>query len=196
MLLKAAVAFRYFIAIIGVVATTSAQASFTEKYDASIKRSVEHYWGDFPIWHLFKAQLVAESGLDPNICSAAGACGLAQFMEPTWEDTLRRIGADPTTSRFDARTAIDAGAFYMSRLRLEWAGRNRARIDAHDLGLASYNAGIKSVLDAQRLCSDGLLWAQVAPCMVDVTGAEHARETLGYVARIHDYFNQMSMEHP
>lgn len=145
---------------------------------------------------LWKSQLVAESNLDPNICSAAHACGLAQFMEQTWEDTLRRIGADPTTSRFDARTAIDAGAFYMSRLRLEWAGRSRARIDAHDLGIASYNAGVRSVLAAQRRCSDGLLWTQIAPCMVQITGREHAAETTSYVKRIHDYYNQMNMERP
>lgn len=160
---------------------------FSARYDDAIRSAVKTYWPDLPFWKLWKSQLIQESHLDPDVCSQAGACGLAQFMGPTWADITKQIG-QPGTSRFDARVSIEAGAYYMHGLRHQWAGRNREVLDSHDLGLASYNAGTGSILRAQQSCNDALLWGEIAPCLESVTGSEHAKETRNYVVQIHRYW--------
>lgn len=171
----------------------SGAPSFSARYDNDIRRAVKTYWPDLPFWKLWKAQLIAESNLDPNVCSQAQACGLAQFMEPSWEDITRQIG-ESGANRFDARVAIDAGAYYMHGLRHQWMGRNRQTLNAHDLGTASYNAGLGSILKAQRKCNDALLWSDVAPCLQSIAGEAHAKETRDYVAKIRRFWQLMESE--
>lgn len=148
------------------------------------------YWPDLPAWKLWKAQLYQESRLDPAVCSAAGACGLAQFMPGTWNEVTRQLGYNGLT-RFDANTAIKAGAYYQSKMRQQWRGRNRKTLDANDLGLASYNAGLGSILTAQRFCGDALLWVTIQTCLPKVTGERNAKETVGYVASIRRWWGML-----
>jgi soluble lytic murein transglycosylase-like protein len=79
---------------------------------------------------LLAAQLMAESGFDPNAVSPAGARGIAQFMPATAATYGLR---DP----FDARAAIDAQAHLMSDLV--------AQFGSIPLALAAYNAGAGAV---------------------------------------------------
>ncbi len=75
---------------------------------------------------LLAAQLMAESGFDPNAGSPAGAQGIAQFMP----GTAAAYGlADP----FDPVAAIDAQAHLMSDLLRQFG--------SPELALAAYNAG-------------------------------------------------------
>ncbi len=75
---------------------------------------------------LLAAQLMAESGFDPNAGSPAGAQGIAQFMP----STAAAYGlADP----FDPVAAIDAEAHLMSDLLRQFG--------SPELALAAYNAG-------------------------------------------------------
>jgi soluble lytic murein transglycosylase-like protein len=79
---------------------------------------------------LLAAQLYAESGFNPFAVSAAGAKGIAQFMDAT----ARSYGLrDP----FQAAAAIDAQAHMMRDLL--------RRFGAVALALAAYNAGPASV---------------------------------------------------
>ncbi len=75
---------------------------------------------------LLAAQLLAESGFDPNAGSSAGAQGIAQFMPAT-------AAAYGLANPFDPVRAIDAQAHLMSDL-LEQFG-------SPALALAAYNAG-------------------------------------------------------
>jgi soluble lytic murein transglycosylase-like protein len=156
--------------------------SFTAKFDDQIKSAVHRWWGDYPDWLSWKAQLYQESLLDPNAVSGAGAAGLAQFMPGTWAEVSRELGYG-VISRHLAGPAIEGGAYYMAKQRRIWSGRNRTPDTRQELAQASYNTGAGNVLKAQRLCSDALLWAGIAPCMRQVTGPD-AQQTIDYVQRI------------
>jgi Transglycosylase SLT domain/D-alanyl-D-alanine carboxypeptidase/Putative Flp pilus-assembly TadE/G-like len=75
---------------------------------------------------LLAAQLMAESGFDPDAVSAAGAEGIAQFMPST-------AAAYGLRDPFDPEAAIDAQAHLMSNLL--------RRLGSIELALAAYNAG-------------------------------------------------------
>ncbi len=75
---------------------------------------------------LLAAQLMAESGFDPNAGSPAGAQGIAQFMP----GTAAAYGLD---NPFDPVAAIEAQAHLMSDLLRQFG--------SPELALAAYNAG-------------------------------------------------------
>lgn len=166
---------------------------FTDRFDSQIQASTKRWWPDLPYWKLWKAQLAAESGLRPDVCSAAGACGLAQFMPSTWADMERALGWPKGASRFTPDLAIDGGAYYMRQLRRTWT-TNRPTIERNKLAQASYNAGTGNILKAQRFCGNALLWGSIVECLPMVTGDKNAAETRGYVQRIARYWAVMEME--
>jgi hypothetical protein len=65
-----------------------------------------------------------------------------------------------------------------------WSGRDRSVFEAHRLGLASYNAGAGSILEAQARCGDARLWPGISLCLPDVTGTANARQTTDYTRLI------------
>jgi soluble lytic murein transglycosylase-like protein len=104
---------------------------YTDAYDELFKRYATAY--GLP-WKHLKAQAIAESALDPFAVSAAGACGLCQFMPRTWDEVAGR-----NASPFDPEHSIAAQAKYMDWLR-KALGTN------HWPALwAAYNWGIGSV---------------------------------------------------
>ena len=58
-------------------------AHWTTAYDRHFKKYAKHYFGPLVDWHWFKAQGIAESGLDPKARSAVGAKGIMQIMPAT-----------------------------------------------------------------------------------------------------------------
>lgn len=136
-------------------------------------------------WRLYKAQLCAESRLQPDAESSVGAKGVAQFMPATWRRISRAIGA-PGASPHQVGPAIRAGALYMARLREKWSAP-RPDADRHSLAMASYNAGFGNLLKAQRLAGGARLYAPIIDALPQVTG-HHARETKGYVERIWRFY--------
>jgi membrane-bound lytic murein transglycosylase MltF len=86
-----------------------------DRYDDQIKSSVRKYWGDFPQWQFWKAQLYQESLFDPEAVSPVGARGLAQFMPATWDQMVRELGLG-NISPHESKYAIPAGAYYMAKL--------------------------------------------------------------------------------
>ncbi len=166
-----------------LVGCGSAQASsFPTRYDAQIRASVERWWPDHPDWIAWRAQLFQESRLNPLAVSPAGAAGLAQFMPGTWRDMVRHMRLPPGVSPH-SEIAIDAGAFYMARLRRTWSAPRPSQ-ERHFLAQASYNAGPGNIINAQMLCGGARDWVDIAPCLSRVTGPRHSAETIGYVASI------------
>ena len=97
-------------------------------FDSAIKAAAQKY-GLEP--ELLKAVARAESGLNPNAVSAAGAQGLMQLMP----STAAALGvSDP----FDPEQSIEGGARYL-RQQLD-------RFGDISLALAAYNAGPGAVL--------------------------------------------------
>lgn len=132
---------------------------------------------------------MAESNLNPNVCSSVGACGLAQFMLPTWRDITREIGYTGTEPRADGRIAIQAGAYYQHRMRTSWSGKDRTPFQRNDLGLCAYNRGLGNCLKDQAECGGAILWKDIALCT-----ARHTDETINYIARINNLFRMMELQ--
>ncbi|MDC8013973.1 transglycosylase SLT domain-containing protein [Tahibacter soli] len=151
-------------------------------YDTPIRAAAEQY---LPQWHWLwlKAQLIAESALDPAAVSPAGAQGIAQFMPPTWDDVRAALAFPAHTTPFDPAYAIKGAAWYLGLLRRQWRSP-RAEDDRRRLVQASYNAGLGNVVKAQKRAGGATAYASIAARLHEVTGADHARETRAYVERI------------
>lgn len=155
-------------------------------YDKQIRSAAELYLPGIP-WRLLKAQLCAESRLNPNARSAVGAMGVAQFMPATWEEVRRALGYGAVAPT-EAGPAIVAAAYYMAQQRRRWRFGD---LEKHKHGVASYNAGGGNILRAWRLCGEAKTWAVTVDCLDEITG-RHRAETEGYVKRIFtDYWLRM-----
>jgi soluble lytic murein transglycosylase-like protein len=176
-----------------LVGCSSATAStlFPSRYDAQIRAAVERHWPEHPDWLAWRAQLYQESRLRPDAVSPVGAAGLAQFMPGTWRDMMRELRLPPGASPHQD-IAIDAGAYYMAKLRRAWS-TPRPSDERHRLAQASYNAGMGNILRAQQRCGGARDWAGIAPCLVQVTG-RHSAETLGYVDAIARWRRRMILD--
>ena len=82
-------------------------------------------------FEFIKAVCLAESGMNANAISSAGAQGLMQIMPAT----ARELGVEDA---FDPEQSIDGGARYLAT-QLE-------RFGSHRLALAAYNAGPHNVV--------------------------------------------------
>lgn len=133
-------------------------------------------------WRLIKAQLCAESNLNPNATSPVGAMGIAQFMPATWEQMRFQLEMPVSASAYSHIYAIPACAYYMSELTKKWHSP-RPEADRYCLALASYNAGMGNILKAQKLADMATDYHSIITRLPDVTG-ENATETIEYVKRI------------
>lgn len=167
-------------------ASPSWAQQYSARYDRAIQRAVKDYRPGFP-WQRGKAQLIAESNLDPTVCSSVGACGIAQFMPGTWDDVTKH---GDIKLRFDAGTAINAWGIEMSRLEHQWRAP-RPDEDRWSFTESSYNAGLGWILQAQSRCGNPPLWDDVMRCLPDITGPDHSKETIGYTLRIRSIWKQL-----
>ena len=170
-----------------LVFACSSALSFPDSYDSQIKKAAETYLPGID-WRLLKAQYYQESRLNKNAISHAGAAGIAQFMPATWAEVSRQLGLG-TVSPHLTEPSIQAGAYYMQKMRLVWTSK-RPDADRHSLALASYNAGAGNIIKAQKFCKNALLYAEIISCLQVVTG-HHSNETKTYVRRIWEYWHQM-----
>lgn len=157
-------------------------------YDDAIRAASAKYlpWD----WRWIKAQLIAESNLDPHAVSSAGARGIAQFMPGTWTDALVNLGLPQNTDPFDAQAGIVACCWYMAAMRRVWR-TPRPEDDRRRLAQASYNAGQGNVLHAQRLADYASDYATIIAHLPPVTGIANARQTTDYVARIESIYAEL-----
>ena len=107
----------------GALAGMALPAFVPIEYRAMLLRAATHWNVSAP---LLAAQLMAESGFDPNAGSPAGAQGIAQFMPST-------AAAYGLRNPYDPAEAIDAQARLMSDLLRQFGDPA--------LALAAYNAG-------------------------------------------------------
>jgi soluble lytic murein transglycosylase-like protein len=155
--------------------------TFTDRYDAAIQR---HCAKRMPLWdwRRIKAQLIAESGLDPNAVSGADAQGIAQFLPDTFKQVRETLGYPADATPFMADVAIDCCCAYMAGLYGQWRAHRTER-DRWCLALASYNAGLGNLLKAQA-ASGGLTdFTGIMSYLPGVTG-DKAIETRDYINRI------------
>lgn len=165
-----------------------------EPFEADIINAVKRRFPpDFDYPAVWRSQLFQESLCNPKADSHAGAGGIAQFMKATAREVSGRLGID--LDRYDARQAIDAGAYYQNKMTRPFRRRYRTPEQAYELGAAAYNSGLGNVLKSQRLCNNARLWDDIAPCQSRVTG-RHAAETITYVTRIKRWTNEAETSRP
>jgi len=149
---------------------------WTSQYDVHFRKYAKRYFGPHVDWRWFKSQGIAESGLDPDATSAAGARGVMQIMPETYREIRKEnphfLDAD------QPRWNIAAGIFYDRKLYDKWqtppAGRERLLFT-----FGSYNAGYGRIYQALRQAPEQAgSWRTVKPFV--------PAQTRHYVRRIQD----------
>jgi hypothetical protein len=137
-----------------------------------------------------KAQCCRESGLDPDVTNArTGAAGIAQFMPATWPEVRDACGFAHDASPYNPLFAIPAQAFYMNLLWNEWHSSPRTARDRWCLALASYDAGLGHLLDAQKKSGGTLSFDRIIGALPQVF--DGAAETIEYVAAIEKIYSTL-----
>lgn len=101
---------------------------------------VEKYSSEFGVPEaLVWAVIKTESGFDASAVSDAGAVGLMQLTEPTFNEISNQRLKDgfDVGMRYDPETNIRYGTYYLSYLH--------ARYNSWDAALAAYNGGLGNV---------------------------------------------------
>ncbi|MDO9110275.1 MAG: transglycosylase SLT domain-containing protein [Desulfatirhabdiaceae bacterium] len=162
-------------------------------YDKFFKKYSEKYFGADFDWRWFRAQAIAESGIDPAAVSWCGAIGIMQIMPATFAEIQKTLPW--ILSVEDPEQNIEAGIFYDRRLYRMWSNP-RPELDRLALMFASYNAGAGNILKAQKLCTvEPNLWSSIAAVAKHVPGWKSS-ETLGYVTKIMTLMSKQKRQTP
>lgn len=159
----------------------------TSQYDEKIRKAAEKFLPGWD-WRLLKAQFMAESQLNPDAVSHAGAKGIAQFMPETWMEVAEELNFPSQATPHSADLSIIAGAYYMSKMLNGWTAE-RLPMDKYCLAMASYNAGLGNLYKAQKRANDANDYASIIRALQQITGNRNAGETTSYVRRILNYYN-------
>lgn len=136
------------------------------------------------------AQAIQESRFDAKAVSPAGAVGIAQFMKPTAEQMAKELKPKLVLFKdgFDRENPVQsiwAQVYYMNKLFKVW-DLGRADNERLKLAFASYNAGIKNILKAQKKSGDKKFWNEIKLSLSSIT-SENSIETITYVDNIFKY---------
>lgn len=164
--------------------------AITTEYDKLFEQYMAQWLPQWD-WLYLKAEAYAESLLQPDAVSPAGAQGIMQFMPDTWQDVAFRLRFPSTATPFQPTYAIEAGAYYIALMRNGWAAE-RPEEDRRNLAFASYNSGFGHLLEAQKLSGGKNLYQDIIEFLPQVTGAQNAKQTTNYVKRIQTYYMQFS----
>ncbi|WP_261319558.1 MltF family protein [Microbulbifer agarilyticus] len=113
-------------------------------FDEFVKKYSDEY--DFD-WRLIVAQMFQESTFNPKAKSWVGARGLMQVMP----DTGKQVGEK---NLFDPETSVRAGLKYLEWLHRKFEDKGISPENMMWFTLASYNAGLGHVYDAQDLAEE------------------------------------------
>lgn len=156
----------------------------TERYDPTFRKYSKRYFGVGFDWRYFKAQGMAESGLDPTARSPVGARGVMQLMPATYR--LIQSARPEFRAIDDPEWNIAAGILHDRDLWMAWERRVPER-ERWSFVVGSYNAGEGTILRARRVAQDAKLepslWRSIESVAPTVDRWRY-RETLGYVRTI------------
>ena len=172
-------------------AASRAQTRDPDRYDDAFRKYSKRYFGVAFDWRYFKAQGMAESGLQATARSWVGARGVMQLMP----STFRAIQSQRPELRSidDPEWNIAAGILHDRDLWRLWA-RTTPEDERHRFMFASYNAGEGTILRACSAARDARLdqsnWSSIERVAPVVTRWRY-RETLGYVRRIDSTYTRL-----
>lgn len=136
-----------------------------DDFDHLFRKYTKHYFGAHFDWRWFKAQGIAESGLNPDAQSPMGARGIMQILPGTYAEIKTQ---NPYLANIeDPRWNIAAGIFYDRQLYRKWKQSHDIQIaERLKFAFGSYNAGYGNVLKAYRRATanhgEVKSWEQVA----------------------------------
>jgi membrane-bound lytic murein transglycosylase F len=159
------------------------------RYDDTFRRYSKRYFGPGFDWRYFKAQGLAESGLDPNATSYVGARGIMQLMPSTYQAISSRRSEFGAIN--DPEWNIAAGIMHDRYLWKLWSASISER-ERPAFMFGSYNAGEGTIKRARVTALDrtgsGEQWAHIEQVAPEVPRWRY-RETLDYVRKIDRYYN-------
>jgi membrane-bound lytic murein transglycosylase MltF len=155
-----------------------------DRYDPYFRKYTKRFFGPAFDWRVFKAQGMAESGLDTAARSRTGARGIMQLMPSTFEAIQSK--APDLVSIDDPEWNIAAGIRHNRMLWRSW-GEAATPADQRQFMFASYNAGRSTILRAQAVARasklDPRVWPSVEAVAIRVRRWRQ-RETLRYLRAI------------
>ena len=161
------------------------------RYDDTFRRYGKRYFGPGFDWRYFKAQGMAESGLDPNATSYVGARGIMQLMPSTYAAISTRRPEFGAIN--DPEWNIAAGIMHDRYLWKLWSSAISER-ERPAFMFGSYNAGEGTIKRARSTALDqvgsGEQWAHIEQVAPKVPRWRY-RETLDYVRKIERYYTNL-----
>jgi soluble lytic murein transglycosylase-like protein len=156
-----------------------------DRYDDIFRKYSKRYFGVGYDWRVFKAQAMAESGMDPTAVSWVGARGLMQLMPSTFSQIQTR--APQMHSIDDPEWNIAAGIAHDRGLYRRWSSELEPEEERRHFMYGSYNAGEGPILRARRTAVERALdagsWQSIEAVAPEIPRWRY-RETLGYVRKI------------
>jgi membrane-bound lytic murein transglycosylase MltF len=161
------------------------------RYDDTFKRYSKRYFGANFDWRYFKAQGMAESGLDPTARSWVGARGVMQLMPSTFQMIQTR--RPEFLSIDDPEWNIAAGIMHDRYLWKLWTS-SITEPERPAFMFGSYNAGEGTIARARSAAraqsGDSVRWSHIEQVAPTVPRWRY-RETLGYVRKIEGNYNSL-----
>ena len=162
-----------------------------DRFDPHFRKYTKRFFGPAFEWRHFKAQGLAESGLDATARSRSGARGIMQLMPSTF--ALIRSRAPDHGSVDDPELNIAAG---IKHNRAMWGMWERAAtpLDRRRFMFASYNAGLITIMRAQRVARrtrlDPTVWTSIETVSARVWQWRQ-RQTILYLRKIERFFKRL-----
>jgi membrane-bound lytic murein transglycosylase F len=157
------------------------------RFDDTFRRYSKRFFGPGFDWRLFKAQGMAESGLDPNATSFVGARGIMQLMPSTYAGIASRRAEFGAIN--DPEWNIAAGIMHDRYLWKLWS-RTISEPERPAFMFGSYNAGEGTIKRAQSRAltevGSAEQWTHIEQVAPKVPRWRY-RETLDYVRKIERY---------
>ena len=158
-----------------------------DRYDDVFRKYSKRFFGPAFDWQYFKAQALAESGLDPKARSPVGARGVMQLMPGTYA-IIKKARSEQFGSIEDPEWNIAAGILYNRDLWHIWAD-NPDDTERLRFMFGSYNAGPGTIKRATRVAKTRQLndrtWTSVEAVAPSVQRWRY-RETIPYVRKIEE----------
>lgn len=168
------------------------RGSDLDRYDPIFRKYTKRFFGPAFDWRVFKAQGLAESGLDTSARSRAGARGIMQLMPSTF--ALLHPGAPDPGAIHDPERNIVAGLRHDRAMWVTWP-QAATPLDRRQFMFASYNAGSVTIARAWRVARahhlDPNRWANIERIAARVLRWRE-RQTLRYLRRIEAFLGLLN----
>lgn len=179
------------LAVVGGTRVEGQRARTADRYDPAFRKYSKRFFGPAFDWRHFKAQGLAESGLDTAARSRNGARGIMQLMPNTL--AAIRSQAPGLDSVQDPELNIAAGIKHDRALWVMW-GHAATPEDHRRFMFASYNAGLITILRACRTARrhhlDPTLWVNIVKVSALVWHWRE-RQTLHYLHVLDAWFARL-----